>query len=55
MFVRWKAGFSPLEVIKIATLNGAVYLGREKQIGWLAPGTNADRVRPSLFSQFCSP
>jgi imidazolonepropionase-like amidohydrolase len=39
-----EAGFSPLEAIKIATLNGAVYLGREKQIGSLAAGKNADLV-----------
>jgi imidazolonepropionase-like amidohydrolase len=39
-----EAGFSPVEAIKIATLNGAVYLGREKQIGSLAPGKNADLV-----------
>jgi imidazolonepropionase-like amidohydrolase len=39
-----EAGFSPLEAIKIATLNGATYLGREKQIGSIAPGKNADLV-----------
>jgi imidazolonepropionase-like amidohydrolase len=39
-----EAGFSPLEAIKIATLNGAVYLGREKQIGSIAAGKNADLV-----------
>ena len=39
-----EAGFSPVEAIKIATLNGAVYLGKEKQIGSLAPGKNADLV-----------
>jgi imidazolonepropionase-like amidohydrolase len=33
-----------VEAIKIATLNGAVYLGKEKQIGSLAPGKNADLV-----------
>ncbi len=38
------AGFSPVEAIKIATLNGAVYLGREKSIGSVAPGKNADLV-----------
>jgi imidazolonepropionase-like amidohydrolase len=26
-----EAGFSPVKAIKIATLNGAVYLGKEKQ------------------------
>ncbi len=39
-----EAGFSPVEAIKIATLNGAVYLGQEKQIGSLAVGKNADLV-----------
>ena len=39
-----EAGFSPVEAIRIATLNGAVYLGREKQIGSIAPGKNADLV-----------
>jgi imidazolonepropionase-like amidohydrolase len=37
-----EAGFSPVEAIKIATLNGAVYLGRDKQIGSIAAGKNAD-------------
>ena len=39
-----EAGFSPVEAIKIATLNGAVYLGKEKQIGSIAMGKNADLV-----------
>lgn len=39
-----EGGFSPLEAIKIATLNGAVYLGRDKQIGSVAAGKNADLV-----------
>ncbi len=39
-----EAGFSPLEAIKIATLNGAVYLGKEKEIGSIAAGKNADLV-----------
>ncbi len=38
------AGFSPMEAIKIATLNGAVYLGREASIGSIAEGKNADLV-----------
>ena len=37
-----EAGFSPVEAIKIATLNGAIYLGRDKQIGSIAVGKNAD-------------
>ena len=39
-----EAGFSPVEAIKIATLNGAIYLGRDKQIGSIAAGKNADMV-----------
>jgi imidazolonepropionase-like amidohydrolase len=39
-----EAGFSPVETIKIATLNGAVYLGRQDQIGSIAVGKNADLV-----------
>lgn len=39
-----EGGFSPVEAIKIATYNGAVYLGREKQIGSIAAGKNADLV-----------
>jgi hypothetical protein len=39
-----EAGFSPVEAIKIATLNGAVYLGRDKQIGSIAAGKSADMV-----------
>ncbi len=38
------AGFTPLEAIRIATLNGATYLGRDKTIGSIAPGKNADLV-----------
>jgi len=39
-----EAGFSPVEAIRIATLNGAIYLGRDKQIGSIAAGKNADIV-----------
>jgi imidazolonepropionase-like amidohydrolase len=39
-----EAGFSPLEAIRISTLNGAIYLGREKEIGSVAVGKNADLV-----------
>jgi imidazolonepropionase-like amidohydrolase len=39
-----EAGFSPVEAIKIATLNGAAYLGRQDQIGSIAAGKNADLV-----------
>lgn len=39
-----RAGFSPVEAIKIATLNGAIYLGRDAQIGSIRAGKNADLV-----------
>lgn len=37
-----EAGFSPLEAIKIATLNGATFMGVQDRIGSIAPGKNAD-------------
>ena len=37
-----EAGFSPVEAIKIATLNGAKFLGEETRIGSIAPGKQAD-------------
>ncbi|HYK09954.1 MAG TPA: amidohydrolase family protein [Gemmatimonadales bacterium] len=37
-------GFTPLEAIKICTLNGAMYLGRADRIGSLAVGKQADLV-----------
>jgi imidazolonepropionase-like amidohydrolase len=37
-----EAGFSPLQAIRIATLNGAIYLGRDARIGSIAAGKNAD-------------
>jgi hypothetical protein len=39
-----EAGFTPVEAIRIATLNGATYLDRDKSIGSIAPGKNADLV-----------
>jgi imidazolonepropionase-like amidohydrolase len=39
-----EAGFSPVEAIKISTLNGATYLDRQSQIGSIAAGKNADVV-----------
>jgi imidazolonepropionase-like amidohydrolase len=36
------AGFTPLQAIRIATLNGAIFLGRQDQIGSIAVGKNAD-------------
>ncbi len=38
------AGFTPLEAIHIATLNGAIYLGRDRSVGSIAAGKNADLV-----------
>lgn len=37
-----ESGFTPLEAIKICTLNGATYLGKAKQIGSIAVGKQAD-------------
>jgi hypothetical protein len=37
-------GFTPLEAIEIATLNGATYLGQQSRIGSIAAGKNADLV-----------
>ena len=37
-----EAGFTPTEAIRIATLNGATYLGLADRIGTVAPGKNAD-------------
>jgi imidazolonepropionase-like amidohydrolase len=37
-----EAGFTPPEAISVATLNGAVYLGRQKTIGSIEVGKNAD-------------
>jgi len=39
-----QAGFTPEEAIRIYTLNGARYLGREDRIGAIAPGKQADLV-----------
>jgi imidazolonepropionase-like amidohydrolase len=39
-----EAGFTPLEAIKIATLNGAKFLKEEDRIGSLAVGKQADIV-----------
>ena len=37
-----EAGFTPVEAIKIASLNGAKFLGRDSQIGSIAIGKAAD-------------
>lgn len=37
-----EAGFTPLEAVKIATLNGAQFLGEADHIGSITPGKQAD-------------
>lgn len=39
-----EAGFTPEEAIKIATYNGALFLGEESRIGTVASGRIADLV-----------
>jgi hypothetical protein len=39
-----EAGFSPVEAIRIGTLNCAIYMGRDASIGSIAPGNAADLV-----------
>src|SRR6202012_2304553 len=39
-----EAGFTPVEAIRIATQNGAPYLGQQDQIGSVAGGHEADLV-----------
>ena len=39
-----EAGFTPLQAIRIATLNGAKFLGRDADIGSVAVGKSADLV-----------
>jgi imidazolonepropionase-like amidohydrolase len=39
-----EAGFTPLEAIKTATYNGALFLGEQDSIGTIAPGKSADVV-----------
>jgi imidazolonepropionase-like amidohydrolase len=39
-----EAGFTPVEAIRIGSLNGAAYLGREKAVGSIALGKQADLV-----------
>src|SRR5206468_4718028 len=39
-----EAGFTPVEAIRIATLNGAIYLGLQDRIGSIAARKNADFV-----------
>jgi enamidase len=37
-------GFTPEQAVKIATLNGAQYLGRDRDVGSVAPGKRADLI-----------
>jgi hypothetical protein len=39
-----EAGFTPVEAIQIATMNGATYLGQQDHIGSIAAGKQADLV-----------
>ncbi|MEA3105702.1 MAG: hypothetical protein QOI88_307 [Gammaproteobacteria bacterium] len=39
-----EAGFTPVEAIRIATLNGAIYEGKQGSIGSIEEGKNADLV-----------
>jgi imidazolonepropionase-like amidohydrolase len=39
-----ESGLTPLEAIKVGTLNGATYLGRAKDVGSIAVGKQADLV-----------
>jgi Amidohydrolase family len=39
-----EAGFTPVQAIQIATLNGATYLGQQNHIGSIAAGSQADLV-----------
>jgi enamidase len=39
-----ESGFTPLEAIRIGTLNGARYLGRDARVGTIAVGKQADLV-----------
>jgi imidazolonepropionase-like amidohydrolase len=37
-----QAGFSPLDAIKVSSLNGAIFLDREDEIGSIEEGKKAD-------------
>jgi len=39
-----EAGFTPADAIRVMTLNGAMYMGRQDHIGSIAPGKQADLV-----------
>ena len=44
LFLLVEAGFTPLEVISLATRTGAVFLGIDDQVGTIEIGKNADLV-----------
>lgn len=44
LYLLAEAGFSPLEVIRIATLNGATLLGIEDRVGTIEAGKEADMI-----------
>jgi imidazolonepropionase-like amidohydrolase len=39
-----EAGFTPEQAVRVATLNGATYLGLQERIGSIVPGKDADLV-----------
>jgi len=39
-----EAGFSPVQAIQVATMNGARFLGEDKELGSIEPGKAADMV-----------
>ncbi len=39
-----EAGLTPVEAIRVATLNGAIFEGRQDRIGSIEAGKNADLV-----------
>jgi imidazolonepropionase-like amidohydrolase len=39
-----EAGFTPVEALRIASANGAKFLGRDREIGTIEPGKLADLV-----------
>lgn len=39
-----EAGFTPVQAIRIGTLNGAIYEGLDARIGSIAPGKDADLI-----------
>lgn len=39
-----EGGFTPVQAIKVSTLNGAIYLGRDQEIGSIEAGKRADLI-----------